>query len=57
MLKKTENQIVDIQINNQFDTCTNKLKLFCKATDRARPNDEQELQTNPISCLCLERNN
>lgn len=34
MPKRTENQIVYIQINNQFKTCTNKLKLVCKATDR-----------------------
>jgi hypothetical protein len=31
----------DIHINNQFDTCTNKFKILCKATDRARLNDEQ----------------
>ena len=52
--KKIETHIVDIQINNQFDTCTNKLKLVCKATDRARPNDEQEA-TNQSNQLLVFR--
>jgi hypothetical protein len=34
-------QLSDIHINNQFDTCINKFKILCKATDRARLNDEQ----------------